>query len=662
MDGSVRVGVDVGGTFTDVVLVVDGSVTTAKVPTTDDQSRGVLRAVEQACEAAGVSPDAIEQFRHATTVATNAVLEGTGADTALVTTAGFQDVLAIGRQDRPALYDLSARRPEPLVARQHRYEIEERATPDGIERTPDPEAIDALAARIEQTDLEAVAVVFLHAYAHPENERVVAERLRELLDVTVVASHETLPTFREYERTATTVADAYVRPVVDAYLEQLVGRAADRGIDRLRVMQSNGGVVDAETARRRAVTTLLSGPAAGTVGAGLFERDGAISLDMGGTSCDVGLIEDGEIARTTEATIAGHPIRIPMVEVETVGAGGGSIAWIDDGGALRVGPRSAGADPGPACYGRGGEEATVTDAAVVLGYIGTDEPLGGDLRLDETAAEATLASLADRAGLDGPTAAARGVYRVANARMGRAIRQVTVERGHDPRAFELVAFGGAGPVHAAALAEALEIDTVRVPRANGVLSALGVLAADERHERITTRRDRLAPALETAVEADFEQLTERLIADASRPDEATVRRQADLRYAGQSHELTVPVPAPFAAETVTRRFHERHERTRGYRLEEPIDLVNLRVTLTIPETPPQIVHEGTTEEPIGHRRLLFDEPREAPVYDRRATRVGAAVDGPAVFEGGESTIVVPPGWTAAVEDRGTIVLEREGDA
>ncbi len=659
MDESVRAGVDVGGTFTDVVLVTDGSVTTAKVPTTDEQSEGVVRGIERACEAAGVEPSAIDRFRHATTVATNAVLEGAGAETALVTTAGFRDVLAIGRQDRPALYDLSARRPEPLVPREHRYELAERAGPEGIERAVEPDAIDAVADRIARTDVEAVAVAFLHAYAHPDNERAVADRLRDRLDATVVASHETLPTFREYERTATTVADAYVRPVVGAYLSKLATRAADRALPSPRVMQSSGGVVDADRARERAVTTLLSGPAAGTVGAGLFERDGAISLDMGGTSCDVGLIEDGEIARTTEATVAGHPVRVPMVEVETVGAGGGSIAWVDDGGALRVGPRSAGADPGPACYGRGGTEPTVTDAAVVLGYLGPETALGGELRLDSDAARRALEELATAAGLDGPVAAAQGVYRVANARMTRAIRRVTVERGHDPRAFELVAFGGAGPMHAAALADALDVELVRVPRANGVLSALGLLAADERHDRIRTRRERLDPAVETAVEAEFAALTERLRAESSRPEAATVRRRIDLRYAGQSHELTVPVPEPFDAETAAARFHERHERTRGYRLDDPIDLVNLRVTVSVPESPPELVHEGATTDPEGRRRAVFDKPRETPVYDRRTVQPGLAVSGPAIFEGGESTIVVPPDWTATVDDRGTIVLRAD---
>ncbi|PSP37080.1 5-oxoprolinase, partial [Halobacteriales archaeon QH_2_66_30] len=459
MDRSVRLGVDVGGTFTDVVLVVDGEVTTAKVPTTDDQSDGVLAGIERACEAAGVAPSAVGQFRHAMTVTTNAMLEGTGARTALVTTAGFGDVLAIGRQERPALYDLSARKPAALVPADRRHEIDERATTGGIERRVDRSAVGAVAGRIEE-DVESVAVCLLHAYAHPENEQRVADTLRDELDATVVASHETLPEFREYERTSTTVVDAYVTPVLDSYLGRLRERVTDRGIDPPRIMQSNGGIADAATLRDGAVTTVLSGPAAGVVGASLFEdgsHEGIITFDMGGTSTDVGLVTDGGIKRTREAEIGGYPVHVPMVDVETVGAGGGSIAWVDSGGALRAGPQSAGARPGPACYDRGGEKPTVTDAALALGYLGPGTELGNEVELDADAARAALDDLATAADLGGAVEAARGVYRVANATMTRTIRDVTVERGHDPREFALVAFGGAGPMHAAALADRLGV-------------------------------------------------------------------------------------------------------------------------------------------------------------------------------------------------------------
>ena len=663
MDRPVRLGVDVGGTFTDVVLVVDGEVTTAKVPTTDDQSDGVLAGIERACEAAGVAPSAVGQFRHAMTVTTNAMLEGTGARTALVTTAGFGDVLAIGRQERPALYDLSAHKPAALVPADRRHEIDERATTGGIERRVDRSAVGAVAGRIEE-DVESVAVCLLHAYAHPENEQRVAETLRDELDATVVASHETLPEFREYERTSTTVVDAYVTPVLDSYLGRLRERVTDRGIDPPRIMQSNGGIADAATLRDGAVTTVLSGPAAGVVGASLFEdgsHEGIITFDMGGTSTDVGLVTDGGIERTRETEIGGYPVHVPMVDVETVGAGGGSIAWVDSGGALRAGPQSAGARPGPACYDRGGEEPTVTDAALALGYLGPGTELGNEVELDAGAARAALDDLATAADLGGPVEAARGVYRVANATMTRAIRDVTVERGHDPRQFALVAFGGAGPMHAAALADRLDVGRVRVPRANGVLSALGLLAADERHDASRTHRATLADADTDAIGAVYGEMADRLRDASSDPDRAAVVRRADLRYDGQSHELTVGVPDPFDPATVADRFHAAHERARGYRLgEEPIELVTLRLTATLPGETLEISHEGKSPEPVEQRDASFGGTfRETPVYERASVPAGAAIDGPAIFEGGESTVVVPPDWRATVDGRGTIEMQRQ---
>jgi N-methylhydantoinase A len=662
--GTIALGVDVGGTFTDVVLLVDGEVTTAKVPTTEtDQSEGVLAGIDAACEAAGVDAGQVDQFRHAMTVSTNAMLEATGATTALVTTDGFGDVLAIGRQNRPALYDLSAQRPDPLVPAERRYELDERATPSGIERSVDEKEIATVADDIAASDAESVAISLLHAYAHPGNERAVAEHLRDRLDATVVASHETLAAFREYERTATTVADAYVTPVIDGYVGRLQRRASERGLPVVQVMQSNGGIADAETVREHGVTTALSGPAAGVVGASLFEfdaHDGIITFDMGGTSSDVSLVRDGDIEETTEADIAGHPVRVPMVDVETVGAGGGSIAHVDAGGALRVGPGSAGADPGPACYGKGGDDPTVTDANLVLGYLGDDTELGEGLALDGDRAHDAMATLAAAADLDGAVAAARGVYRVANARMARAIRSVTVERGHDPRAFGLVAFGGAGPMHAAALAERLDVETIRVPRANGVLSALGLLAADEQHDTLRTVQTPLATADPDALDDQFAELAGAVRADASDPDAARITRTADLRYAGQSHELTVDVPDPFDAGTVADRFEQSHDRARGYHLrDEPIQIVTLRATATIPGREPVISHEGSGDAWSGRRVAYFGgESHETPVSDRERLTAGTDVDGPAIIEGGESTVVVPPAWEATVDDWGTLVMER----
>jgi len=655
-----RLGVDVGGTFTDVALVVDDDLTTAKVPTTEDQSRGVIRGIEAACEAAGVDATAIDGFRHATTTAVNAVLEGTGATTALVTTEGFGDAVEIGRQDRPDLYDRSAEKPDPLVPAERRFELAERATTDGIETPVDADEVRALSDSLEGS-CDAVAVSLLHAYAHPENERRVAEVLREELDVPVSASHEVLAAFREYERTATTVADVYVTPVVDDYLARLDDRATDVGVPAPRVMQSNGGIADAATVREQAVTTLLSGPAAGVVGASRFERadrDGLVTFDMGGTSSDVSLVRDGSVERTTEATVGGHPIAVPMVDVHTVGAGGGSIAWVDDGGALRVGPESAGADPGPACYDRGGDDPTVTDAAAVLGYLGEDTTLGEGLELDVDRAEAVMEDLADDAGLDTVIDAAQGVYRVANATMARAIRGVTVEQGHDPRGLALAAFGGAGPMHAAALADELGIETVLVPPGNGVLSALGLLAADERHDATRTYRASLGALEHDSVETVFDDLAEAVLADASDPDAATVEREVECRYEGQSFELPVDAPDPFDAETVAERFHDEHERARGYRLDEPVDLVNCRVTATVPGARPAVEHDPQGDPLLGKRDVFFPSGfYRAPVYDRARVPVDVNVDGPAVFAGGESTVVLPPDWSAHADADGTLVLE-----
>ena len=659
-DTACRLGVDVGGTFTDVALLADGTLTTAKVPTTDDQSQGVVHGIEVACDEAGVDQASVTSFRHATTTAVNAVLEGTGADTALVTTDGFADVLEIGRQDRPDLYDLSASKPTPLVPAERRFELAERATTDGIETPVDPDEVRELADSLEGT-CESVAVSLLHSYAHPANERRVAELLRAELDVPVSASHEVFGEFREYERTATTAADAYVRPVVGDYLGRLAERADALELPSPRVMQSNGGIADGTTVRERAVTTLLSGPAAGVVGAARFEREadrGLVTFDMGGTSSDVSLVRGGTADRTTEATVGGHPVGVPMVDVHTVGAGGGSIARVDEGGALRVGPASAGADPGPVCYGKGGEEPTVTDAAMVLGYLSEDTTLGEDLDLDADAAEAVMEDLAEEAALDTVIDAAQGVYRVANATMARAIRGVTVERGHDPREFALAAFGGAGPMHAAALAERLGIETVLVPPGNGVLSALGLLAADERHDATRTYRSALDALDPEAVESVFDDLSESVRADASDADRATVDREVECRYEGQSFELPVDAPEPFDPETVRERFHDEHERARGYRMDEPVALINCRVTASVPGDPPTIEYDPSGDPLLGKRDAFFPSGfYRAPVYDRTRVPVDVNVDGPAIFAGGESTVVLPPDWSAHADADGTLVLE-----
>ncbi|NLV15412.1 hydantoinase/oxoprolinase family protein [Haloarcula argentinensis] len=653
-----RIGVDVGGTFTDVTLSLDGELVTAKVPSTEDQSEGVIAGIEKACEAADIDPETISEFSHAMTVSVNALLEEDGAKTALVTTDGFRDVLEIGRQDRPSLYDLSAEKPTPLVPRRRRFEVSERTTTDGIEQPVDEDEVRAIAEQLREMDVESVAVSLLHAYAHPENETRVADILRDELDVPVSASHEVLAEFREYERTSTTAVDAYVRPAIDHYVSRLTDRARDLGIPQPRIMQANGGITDADTVRRNAVTTVLSGPAAGVVGAGSMaadEQDGLVTFDMGGTSSDVSLVRDGEAERTTEGVINERPIKTPMVDVETVGAGGGSIAWVDAGGALRIGPHSAGANPGPACYGKGGTQPTVTDANLVLGYIGESTSLGGELSLDADAAYDALADLADEAGLDGPLEAARGVYRVANANMTRAIRSVTVERGYDPRKFGLAAFGGAGPMHAAAIADGLDIDRVVIPRASGVLSAYGLLAADEKRDAVRTYQRSLDAVDPDDVEAVYEELAQELLTEVSDRETATVRCSADLRYAGQSFELTVDVDRPFDTADARERFATAHESAYGYRADESVELVNCRVTTTVERSAPPVEYAAEGDPRKGSREAVFtDDVRETPVYERAKLSPECGIDGPAIVEGDESTIVIPPAWNVQVRDDGTL--------
>lgn len=663
-EGQPAVGVDVGGTFTDVVLLADGELTTAKVPTTDDQSRGVMQGLTRACSAAGIEPSEVETFSHAMTVSVNALLENDGANTALITTEGFQDILEIGRQDRPALYDLTEEKPTPLVARHQRFELDERATTDGIERPVDEEQLDDLVAEIDQRELESVAVCFLHAYAHPSNEIQVANRLRDRLAIPVSVSHEVLSEFREYERTSTTVVDAYVRPPIERYLSRLDERATAAGVPTPRIMQSNGGIADSETVRKHAVTTVLSGPAAGVISASAVEthRDGLITFDMGGTSSDVSLVRKSGAEITTTAEIDDRPIGIPMVDVHTVGAGGGSIGWVDAGGALRVGPESVGAIPGPAAYGRGGTEPTVTDANIVLGYIGEEVELGGELSVDAKPAQTALASLAKEAGVGSALAAARGVYRIANANMTRAVRSVTVERGHDPRQFGLCAFGGAGPLHAARMAEALGVDTVVVPYASGVRSAFGLLSADEKHDAARTvrlslsaveteRLDQALSELESEVRSRIGNATDR---------SPTIEYGADLRYKGQSFELTIPIARPVDIETVRSAFHDAHDQTSGYRMDEPVELVTLRSTAVVEREPPQVDYEPTGPAQIDSRMAFFDgEFVETPVYSRSGLAVDQATSGPAIIEADESTTVVPPNWTTTVEVDGTLTLRQE---
>jgi N-methylhydantoinase A len=650
-------GVDVGGTFTDAVLIADGAIHTAKAPTTpDDQSSGVLAAIDGVLERASAKAGSVSHLAHGMTVGTNALLERRGARTALVATEGFTDLLEIGRQDRVSLYRLCADRPPPLAAAELRVGVAERMSAGGVVETLSDEEIDRVAGRVEELEPEAVAVCLLFSYLDPSHEERLAEELRRRLPETHVSvSSEVLPRFREYERCSTTVTDAYLSPLLGRYLERLRRSCESRGLPEPLVMQSSGGVATLADAGRGAAWSVLSGPAGGAVGAalvaGLSDIGDVVGLDMGGTSCDVCVIEDGRVRRTAGRELNGRPIELPMVDIHTVGAGGGSIGWRDRGGALRVGPRSAGADPGPACYGKGGGEPTVTDADLLLGYLDAGATLAGGIDLDHDAAEASVARLGEALGLD-PIKTAEGIVRVAEAEMIGALRVVTVERGVDPRGFGLLAFGGAGGLHAAAIATELGIGRVLMPRSGGVLSALGLAVTDRRRD--VTRTVMLAGD-ELRGGRVAEEVSE-LAYEAERGLDPDRRLEVvyELRYAGQAFELDVPGPLDPDLDELLDGFAAAHERHYGY--SDPaaaVELVGIRVAAIEPgpEAEPR-ASEGRTER--GRRQVrLGGEWIDAEVV-RGEPPAGARLAGPCMVELADSTLLVPPGAEASVDQAGTI--------
>ena len=580
-------GVDVGGTFTDAVLAIDGRLITAKAPTTPaDQSEGVLAAIEAALEKANASAAQIREFSHGMTVATNALLEGQGARTAFVATEGFTDIVALGRQARPELYRLCAGRPAPLTPPEGRFGAPERMTPDGPLRELRPDDADRLARDVATYEPEAIAVTLLHAYRHPKHELAIAQALRTRLpDVHISLSHQVVGTFREFERASTTEVDAALSPLLAGYLRRLIERCDEAGVPEPAIMQSNGGLIDLESAAGHAAWTVLSGPAGGAAGAAYVARSAgtpdALCFDMGGTSCDVCVVDDGAVQEQSAGTIADRPLALPMVAVHTVGAGGGSIAWRDPGGALRVGPRSAGADPGPACYGRGGTEPTVTDANLVLGYLAGDAPLAGGVELDAGAARGAITGLAEQLDLD-MTQCAEGIIRVANAEMVRALRVVTVERGIDPRRYALLAFGGAGGLHAAGIATELGIGEIVCPRASGVLAALGLVVSPRRRD--VQRSVFLAPTRSrpAAIAELVDELGEQARSELGEP-EAELTATYELRYRGQAFELAVAGELHAQPDELRAGFEAIHEERYGYRdAEQELELVTLRVSATLP--------------------------------------------------------------------------------
>ena len=683
---SYRLGVDVGGTFTDLALhnVETDELEFAKTPSTpSNQAIGVANGIDQLAARFGVAPGNIGFFSHGTTVATNTLLERKGAKCALVVTRGFRDVLEIGRQDRPHLYDWRQQKPEPLVPRHLRFEVGERVLYTGEVAVPlDEDDVAVLIDRLRAADPDAVAVCLLHSYANPAHERAIGGAIRATLPgLTVSLSCDVVPEFKEYERMCTTTINAYVAPVMGRYLRRLQQGIADLGIDsEVHVMQSNGGTMGADTAVEKPVHTILSGPAAGVIGsvaiANQAGQPNSISVDMGGTSFDISLCYRGEARRTQDSEIERLPVKVPMVDIHTLGAGGGSIAWIDPGGALRVGPQSAGAEPGPACYGRGGSEATVTDANLALGRLNPGSFLGGRLGLDMgLARDAITRSIAGPLGMS-VEEAAEGIIRVVNAGMIKGIRVVSVAKGYDPREFCLVTFGGAGPVHASELAAELDIPRVLVPIAPGVTSALGLLMADLRDDLVRTIL-RPSDVLEAAeLNERFADMEAEAVATMEREGVAAAdvawMRVADVRYLGQGFELQAPVGAGELDEDgvarIYEKFHQSHTQLYGYaQRDSPMEVVNLRLTALA-----KMPRPGLAAAPMngsrnpGSARLVdravyfHNEPVDTGIYDRAGISPGDVIDGPAIIEQLDSTTLVWPGQIARVDPFRNLLLERVG--
>ncbi|MFL5927406.1 MAG: hydantoinase/oxoprolinase family protein [Gaiellaceae bacterium] len=680
------VGVDIGGTFTDFMLydTESGAVHVHKVASTPGEpERAMVAGLTELCAAAGLTPADVTAVFHGTTVATNAVLEHEGAVAGMITTRGFRDIVHIGRHQRPLHYSVMQDIPwqaKPFVQRRHRKVVTERIVPPtGEILVPlDENEVRAAARELREAGVESVAVCFLFSYLNPEHERRAAAIVREEMPGTfVTTSADIVPQFREFERFTTATMSAFVGPKTGNYLARLAAALAGEGVQGdLHVMMSSGGVASVQTAAERPVTLLLSGPAAGILGgqwAGdLAGRKRLITFDMGGTSADIGIVtEDGvSEASARDTWIGGYPLLVPMLDVHAIGAGGGSIAYVDEGGAFRVGPRSAGATPGPACYGHGGQEPTISDAHAVLGRLDPDRFLGGRMRLDRAAAVAVVQKLADELGL-GLEAAAEGILTIANSNMARAIRSRTIEKGHDPREFALVAFGGAGPLHAADVADSLEIPEVLVPPYPGITSAGGLLTSDLKYDQMRTVFQMQGSIDGERLNRELDELGEQLrgwlrrdgVADA----DIEVIRALDCRYVGQGYELRVTLDGPYD-DAALEQFHRLHEREYGSAYPDPIEIVNARVTAigkrpTLNELP---VASGSLDEALvgegeGHFRLDGRlQAQTTRFYDRNKLPLDEGLDGPAVVFHLDTTTVVPPTWSARADTSGNLILTKGG--
>ena len=679
------VGVDIGGTFTDLALydTDSGATHVHKVPSTPDEpGHALIIGIKELCRQADLAPGDVDAVFHGTTVATNAVLQHRGATAGMITTKGFRDIVHIGRHQRPQNYSIMQDIPwqtKPFVQRRHRKVVSERIVPPSgdVLVDLDEDEVRAATQELRSEGVTAVAVCFLFAYLNDAHEQRAAEIVRdEMPDAFVTTSAGIFPQFREFERFTTACMNAFVGPGIGTYLESLAGSLRDENVPgKLHVMMSNGGVATARAAAEKPVTLLLSGPAAGILGgqwAGeLSERQRLITFDMGGTSADIGIVTERGVAEASarDTWVAGYPLLVPMLDVHTIGAGGGSIAYVDEAGGFRVGPRSAGARPGPACYGFGGEEATITDANVALGRIDPDRFLGGEIKLDRDLAHGAVERLADQLGV-GLYEAAEGVITIANASMARAIRSRTIEKGHDPRDFTLVAFGGAGSLHAAEVADSLGVPEVLIPPYPGITSATGLLTSDLKYDQMRTvfmiegsiDAERLNREL-TELQADVKR---RLLEDGIPDEDIAVSGSLDCRYVGQGYELRVPLPELQFTDSALAEFHRMHEQEYQHAMHDPIEIVNLRVTAigTRPKLgKPQLSPGDLTDALLGEGESVFRRNGSLDAiptryFDRSRLPLNKTVPGPVVIFQRDTTVLVPPAWDAVAQESGNLILER----
>lgn len=670
-----RIGFDIGGTFTDLVLIDDetGKITTDKVRTApSDPAAAVMDGVRNLTDAKSVTPAEITRVSHGTTVATNALLEQEGVDTGLITTEGFRDIVAIGRERRSELYNYSAKKTPIFVERRHRKGVTERVSSDGEVVTPLEKAeVEAIVDEFINDGIESVAVCLLNAFRNPTHERRIKEIIASHDELSVTISSDVMPEIKEYERSLSAIINAYVEPLINEYVSELKGKLEAFGIDEpLHVMQANGGVVDSTSLDERSLQLINSGPAAGVIGAkqsaGEYGLENIITLDIGGTSADACIVRNGEIETTTEGEIDDLPLLFPQIDVRAVGAGGGSIAWLNQIDVLKVGPKSAGADPGPACYGYGGTDPTVTDAAMKLGYFDPAYFLGGEMELDAEAAQAALEALSDRLGEE-PLTVAAGIVDIATTNMAQAIRLTSIEKGYDPRDFTLTTYGGAGPMFATQIAEKLGIEDVFVPPNPGVLSAFGLLSADERFDFSVSRPMELTPSRADEIDSIYGELEDRATAAAG--NDYQQERSVDVRYEGQRYEQTVSVPTgPIDEATVEHirdQFVDSYETTYGFtNTEDVIEAVTWRLKAVNPTdgatSRPDPATNAVEEARKGVRSVYTGERHlDYGVYDRYRIPPGKTIDGPAIVEEDESTTIVTENYSLSVGEEGGLHATRQ---